>query len=115
MATRNFLDLLANREEQGLRVCVGLDPTYERISEFAHRVHIRRDDIFDFNRLIIEATHDLMLACKLGLEFYAGMGIEGFLALEDTAALIRTIAPAVPVILDGKFAGAIGHANNGWA
>ncbi len=115
MATRNFPDLLANREEQGLRLCVGLDPTYERISEFAHRVHIRRDDIFGFNRLIITATHDLMVACKLDLAFYAGMGIEGLLALEDTAALIRQTAPEVSVILDGKFGGAIAIANEGWA
>lgn len=115
MDTRNFRDLLANREEQGLKVCVGLDPTHERITKFAHRDRIRRDDIFDFNRLIIEAIHDLMLACKLDLGCYAGMGTEGFLALEDTAALIRMAAPKVPVILDGKFGGAIGLSNDGWA
>jgi len=70
-------------------LCVGLDP----------HVLKTRDDIVAFNRLIIEATSDLVCAFKPNLAIYEGLGSHGMEALERT---IEMIPRQIPVIGDGK-------------
>jgi len=74
-------------------VCVGLDPDPARMAI---------SDTLEFNRRIIDATHDLVCAYKPQLAFYEAMGAEGFEALRATVAHIRAVAPDVVVVGDGK-------------
>lgn len=118
MAIRNFRELLRNREEQGLRVCIGLDPIWSKLPlSLQHGTFDKPGNaFFPFNRDIVMATHDLALAYKLDLGFYmAEYSTGGLQALKDTVAFIKTFAPKVLVILDGKFGGAIAIANERWA
>lgn len=115
MGDRNFGELLAAREKTGLSVCVGLDSELAKIPKHIHVTYGNpREAIFVFNRAIVEATSDLAVAFKLNLGFYAAEGIMGILALRDTIDFIYSVAPEVPVILDGKF-GDIGNTNAGYA
>ncbi len=87
-------------------LCIGLDPVLERIPEGeAPIVFLRR---------IIDATADIASCYKPNFQFFLGLclkGINGIGVLEDTMRHIRQVAPAVPVILDGKF-GDIGTTND---
>ncbi|MGD2041752.1 MAG: orotidine-5'-phosphate decarboxylase [Anaerolineae bacterium] len=74
-------------------VCVGLDPRPERLTV--------DDDLFSFNRRIIDATHDLVCAYKPNFAFYESAGPPGLEALGRTIAYIKEAA-GVPVLLDAK-------------
>jgi uridine monophosphate synthetase len=74
-------------------VCVGLDPRPERLAA--------DDDLFAFNRRIVDATRDLVCVYKPNFAFYESAGPEGLEALRRTVAYIHEIA-SVPVILDAK-------------
>lgn len=66
-------------------VCVGLDVFPEKIP-----AHIMKgpDPIFTFNKQIIDATSDLVLAYKPNLAFYEALGLEGWDVLQRTVATI---------------------------
>ena len=70
--------LEASRANNSL-LCVGLDPDPERIPI---------DDVFAFNKAIVDATQDLVCAYKPNLAFYEAMGIEGLNALGKTVEYI---------------------------
>jgi orotidine-5'-phosphate decarboxylase len=113
--TRNFRDMLESRWADGTLVCVGLDSTLDLIPEFAHRpTSSSVQKIAEFNRAIIEATHDLVCAYKLNLGPYIEHVDRGLAALRDTVDDIYRIAPRVPVILDAKFSGDIPHTVAGY-
>jgi orotidine-5'-phosphate decarboxylase len=71
-------------------------------------------DVLQFNRAIVDATHDLVCAYKPNLAFYEGLGMAGLKALESTLAHIRTQAPQVVVIADAK-RGDIGNTSIAYA
>ena len=77
----------------GSPVCVGLDPDLKRLPV---------DDVFEFNRAIVNATCDLVAAYKPQLAFYEALGLDGLQALEDTVRHIRDVAPEVLIIGDAK-------------
>ncbi len=79
--------------DSGSRICVGLDPDPDRMPI---------DDVFDFNRAIIDATHDLVAAYKPQFAFYEALGRRGFYALERTIRYIRDVAPGMFIIGDSK-------------
>lgn len=70
-------------------LCVGLDP---------HIVPPSR--VSEFNRVIIEATHDLVCAYKPNFAIYDGMGPEGEAALQETLEFI--VPSGIPTIADYK-------------
>jgi uridine monophosphate synthetase len=74
-------------------LCVGLDPRHERLAP--------GDDLFSFNRRIVDATRDLVCVYKPNFAFYEAAGPAGLEALQRTVAYIHDTA-AVPVILDAK-------------
>jgi len=74
-------------------VCVGLDPTPERVPI---------DDILAFNCAIVDATKDVVSAFKPQFAYYEAMGIEGFRILEKTIQHIRDVAPDHVIVGDGK-------------
>ena len=77
----------------GSSVCVGLDPDKNRMPI---------SDVFEFNRAIVDATHDLVAAYKPQLAFYEALGLGGMEALEKTIEYIRSVAPRVLIIGDAK-------------
>lgn len=74
-------------------VCVGLDPTPDRVPI---------DDILAFNCAIIDATKDAVSAFKPQFAYYEAMGVKGMGILEKTIQHIRDVAPNHVIIGDGK-------------
>ena len=74
-------------------VCVGLDPTPERVPI---------DDILAFNCAIVDATKDFVSAFKPQFAYYEAMGVNGMAILEKTIQHIRDVAPDHVIIGDGK-------------
>jgi orotidine-5'-phosphate decarboxylase len=94
----NFLKILTEAwERNDSLLCVGLDPDLEKIPGYLRTL---KAPLFEFNRVIIEATWDLVCAFKPQIAFYAAYGLER--DLERTIAYIHEKHPAIPVILDAK-------------
>ena len=115
MGSRNFRELLEARWAADHFVCVGLDSDYPKIPEVVREQNLGLLDgsLFDFNRAIIDATHDLVGAYKPNIAFYAAYGDEGLRVLEKTIRYIRVVASEIPVIIDAKRAD-IGSTNAGY-
>lgn len=62
-------------------LCVGLDTDIQKIP--AHLLEYD-DPVFEFNRQIIDATHDLCVAYKPNIAFYEASGAKGWESLEKT-------------------------------
>jgi orotidine-5'-phosphate decarboxylase len=99
----NFSDKLLNisRKNKSL-LCVGLDPDPELMP---------KANILEFNKAIIDATHDLVCAYKPNLAFYEALGMEGLTILEKT---IKHIPTDIPIIGDAK-RGDIGNTAKAYA
>lgn len=80
-------------ERKNTLVCVGLDPDPRRIPI---------NDVAEFNRRIVDATHELVAAYKPQMAYYEALGIPGLQALEATISHIRDVAPDVLIVGDGK-------------
>jgi orotidine-5'-phosphate decarboxylase len=94
----NFRAQLAKAEVQnGSMLCVGLDPEPAKFP-LAWRHDAAR--IFDFCAAIVDATHDLVIAFKPQIAYFAAQRAED--QLERLVAHIHAVAPGVPVILDAK-------------
>lgn len=78
-------ELISNIKLKRSLLCVGLDPELERIP--AHLLKAE-DPIFEFNKVIIEATKDYAVAYKPNLAFYESLGAKGWASLEKTLAYI---------------------------
>ncbi len=94
----NFREKLerAERAHDSL-LCVGLDPEPARFPG-AWKGDASR--LLDFCTAIVDATHDLAIAFKPQIAYFAANRAET--ALERLIAHIRRVAPEVPVILDAK-------------
>jgi orotidine-5'-phosphate decarboxylase len=76
-------------------LCVGLDPDPRQIpKEFLQK----SKPFFEFNKVIVEATKDLVCAYKPQIAYYSAIGAEDELA--ETIRYIRKLN--IPVILDSK-------------
>jgi len=84
-------------EKNDSLLCVGLDPEIER---FPPGIAAAPSPIFQFNKAIIDATHDLVCAYKPQFAHYAAYEAED--QLERTIEYVHRSYPGIPVILDGK-------------
>ncbi|WP_395811038.1 orotidine-5'-phosphate decarboxylase [Daejeonella sp.] len=66
-------------------LCVGLDTDIELIPKFLLNF---KDPVLEFNKRIIDATHDLCVAYKPNSAFYESRGIAGWKSLIDTSNYI---------------------------
>ncbi|MBN1158337.1 MAG: orotidine-5'-phosphate decarboxylase [Bacteroidales bacterium] len=80
-------------------LCIGLDPDPEKLP--AHFRNLE-NPFFEFNREIIDRTHDLVIAYKPNTAFYESLGSEGWDQLEQTVGYIRQNHPEVFIIADAK-------------
>lgn len=80
-------------------LCGGLDPELEKIpSSFLKS----KNPLFEFNKSIIDATHDLVCVYKPNIAFYEAYGIGGLKQLKQTIEYLQSNFPETPIILDAK-------------
>jgi orotidine-5'-phosphate decarboxylase len=66
-------------------LCIGLDTDIKKIPTHLLK---EKDPVFEFNRIIVEETHDLCVAYKPNLAFYEALGVKGWESLEKTMEII---------------------------
>lgn len=81
-------------------LCVGLDPDIKKIPESIQGTPAQR--ILAFNKAIIDATAPFCVAFKPNVAFYECHGADGWDALAQTVAYIRSNYPDQFIIADAK-------------
>lgn len=91
-------------EKANSLVCVGLDSEYEKLGGLSQ---------FEFNKKIIEATHEHVASYKANIAFYEARGDAGLRELKQTMDYLRAQHPDIFTICDAK-RGDIGNSNRGY-
>ena len=92
-------------------LCIGLDVDMNKIPK--HLLETE-DPIFEFNKAIIDATHDLCVAYKPNTAFYEAYGIKGWKSLQKTIDYLNENYPELFTIADAK-RGDIGNTSTMYA
>ncbi|MGB2224720.1 MAG: orotidine-5'-phosphate decarboxylase [Polaribacter sp.] len=92
-------------------LCVGLDVDLNKIPK--HLLNLD-DPIFEFNKAIIDATHEYCVAYKPNTAFYEAYGLEGWKSLERTIQYLNANYPELFTIADAK-RGDIGNTSTMYA
>lgn len=92
-------------------LCIGLDVD---ISKMPSHLLETDDPIFEFNKAIIDATHELCVAYKPNTAFYEAYGIKGWQSLKKTIDYINENHPEIFTIADAK-RGDIGNTSTMYA
>ncbi len=92
-------------------LCIGLDVDLDKIPK--HLLELD-DPIFEFNKAIINATHDLCVSYKPNTAFYEASGIKGWISLQKTINYINEKYPEIFTIADAK-RGDIGNTSTMYA
>ena len=92
-------------------LCVGLDVDLTKIPQHLLK---EEDPIFAFNKAIIDATHDLVVAYKPNTAFYEAYGLKGWQALRKTIDYLNEKYPEIFTIADAK-RGDIGNTSRMYA
>lgn len=77
--------LIASMRQSSSFLCVGLDTDFDKLPASFQRA---ADPLFEYNKIIIDATKDLCVAYKLNLAFYESQGLAGWRSLEKTLAYL---------------------------
>lgn len=81
----NRAQLFEQIKKKNSYLCVGLDTD---ISKIPPHLKNTSDPIFEFNKQIIDATHEHCVAYKPNIAFYEALGSKGWESLEKTLAYI---------------------------
>ncbi len=100
--------LEAIQQKNKSRLCVGLDT---EISKLPYVLKKTPENIFTFNKAIIEATNDCVCAYKINFAFYEQYGKKGMDALRET---LQCIPDDIITIADAK-RGDIGNTSRAYA
>ena len=73
-------------------LCVGLDVDLTKIPQHLLQTE---DPIFEFNKAIIDATHDLAVAYKPNTAFFEAYGLKGWQSLVKTINYINEKHPEI--------------------
>lgn len=92
-------NLVSNIRAKKSFLCIGLDTDLDKIPP---HLLASDDPIFEFNKAIIDATHDLAVAYKPNTAFYESYGVKGWLALEKTIQYLNQQHPEIFTIADAK-------------
>lgn len=92
-------------------LCIGLDVDLDKIPKHLMALD---DPIFEFNKQIIDATHDLAVAYKPNTAFYEAYGLKGWKSFEKTINYLNEKYPEVFTIADAK-RGDIGNTSTRYA
>jgi len=104
-------EIFENIKKKKSFLCIGLDSDFDKLPECVLKFD---DPIFEFNKRIIDATHDLVVAYKPNTAFYESLGSKGWISLEKTAQYIKTNYPDIFLIADAK-RGDIGNTSKMYA
>ena len=107
----DYLKLFENIVKKQSFLCVGLDSDIEKIPAFLYN---EKDPVFEFNKRIIDATHQYAVAYKPNVAFYECDGLKGWASLEATVSYIKEYYPDLFVIADAK-RGDIGNTSKMYA
>jgi orotidine-5'-phosphate decarboxylase len=77
----NRTELFEQIKKKNSYLCVGLDTDLEKIPS---HLHSEKDPVFEFNKQIIDATHDCCVAYKPNIAFYEALGPKGWESLQKT-------------------------------
>jgi orotidine-5'-phosphate decarboxylase len=88
--------LFAQIKRKGSYLCVGLDTDIQKIPR---HLLSTADPLFEFNKQIIDATHEHCIAYKPNLAFYEAMGPKGWESLQKT---VEYIPNGIFTIADAK-------------
>lgn len=103
-----FEKLSSIQKANNSRLCISLDPEIEKIPTYFPK---STEGILEFNRTIINITHQFVCAYKLNFAFYEQYGPKGLETLEKTLELIPQ---KIVTIADGKRAD-IGNTSKAYA
>lgn len=92
-------------------LCIGLDP---ELTKLPQTICQKEYPQYEFNKAIIDATHDLVAIYKPNSAFYESLGDNGIYQLKLTCDYLHEAYPEIPIILDAKRAD-IGNTNKGYA
>ena len=92
-------------------LCIGLDVDLNKIPK--HLLALE-DPIFEFNKSIIDATHDLCVSYKPNIAFYEAYGLKGWISLQKTINYLNENHPEIFTIADAK-RGDIGNTSSMYA
>ena len=106
-----YSELVQHIKEKKSLLCIGLDSDFDKIPE-----HLKKyeDPIFEFNKQIIDATHEYAIAYKPNTAFYEALGYKGWRSLERTADYLNEQYPDHLTIADAK-RGDIGNTSKKYA
>ncbi len=107
--TRN--ELINQIKKKKSYLCIGLDPDTEQMPLFFSGF---RHPLFEFNRMIVDATYDISVAYKPNFAFYEAFGSKGIDQLKKTIRYIRKNYPDLLIIADAK-RGDIGNTSKMYA
>ena len=108
MTTQHLLDQIKQKKSF---LCIGLDVDLTKIPVYLLELE---DPIFEFNKAIIDATHDLAVSYKPNTAFYEAYGIKGWVSLQKTIDYINENYPEIFTIADAK-RGDIGNTSTMYA
>lgn len=91
--------LIAQIRKKQSFLCIGLDVDLNKIPN--HLLETE-DPIFEFNKAIIDATHQFAVAYKPNTAFYEAYGLKGWQSLEKTIQYLNQNYPEVFTIADAK-------------
>lgn len=104
-------ELFSNITKKKSFLCIGLDTDITKVP--AHLLKTE-DPVFEFNKQIIDATHDICVSYKPNMAFYETQGARGWISLEKTINYINTTYTDIFTIADAK-RGDIGNTSKMYA
>ena len=108
MTTQQLIDQIKIKKSF---LTIGLDVDLEKIP--SHLLALE-DPIFEFNKAIIDATHDVAVSYKPNTAFYEAYGIKGWMSLQKTINYLNENYPEIFTIADAK-RGDIGNTSSMYA
>lgn len=86
---KTIMDKLYDRVEERGVVCVGLDTSIDYVPDFIKNGRSDEDAIVEFNKQIIEQTHDIAACFKVQIAYYESLGLAGMSAYKRTLDILR--------------------------
>ena len=84
-----IIDKLFEKVSLNGHVCVGLDTDYTYLPDsFAKRYPTLEDGLFEFNKVLIDATLDVSACYKVQIAYYESYGIAGLRAYQRTLSYL---------------------------
>jgi orotidine-5'-phosphate decarboxylase len=92
-------ELVKQIRSKGSCLCIGLDAD---LAKMPQHLLTASDPIFEFNKQLIDATHEFCVAYKPNTAFYEANGVKGWSSLEKTINYLTEYYPNHFTIADAK-------------